>query len=553
MVSSYLIEGYRWRHKDYCRTELGVGLCEIQGKRDDQQDALAVCTQDLTGFTGLTPAVRAQVLEDTVAEMQAAYGGSYHCGSTLCSAIAWLDPANQIHIDSVNVGDSAAYLVLLDRNNQLLGCRRLTDLHNPDPNKNSKEYQRVCQSGFRPTFHNGAYRLKGSVMLTRGIGDREEERYGFSHLPDIKHDSSSLQQGQSAYVVLACDGLDRLSVSDIGKRIAHQARAKASTQAMALDLVSNAFSRSSDNISAAVFKIEDVPSSALVLDGHGDRGEVVANNVAKGFYPALQKNIHKVLEAQEKERIQRERQTKQIELIHQELAFVSNEEKIQRLKNKFISLVNVKGSFSELDQQLNRLSNEISTSYLDKVFSTTRKTFPTDASGQYSEASIDDLTCVYAYESLSVPDKESLIADIILSISIMSNDFEKKRERFKALATQLNDKIRSIEDHIALQPKHSERWAGIFTTKNQGAKTRLLTAIKLLRFDHSTIPTQANLCDYEKRKVELNALLNAYETKLTQNKSKRHLSSYNTFKATLDTREETPNLAESLQSHASVP
>lgn len=121
MISSYQIEGYRWRRKDCCRTEFDVGLCEIQGRRDDQQDALAVRTQDLTGFTGLTPAVRAQVLEDTVAEMQAAYGGSFDGGSTLCGAIAWQDrAANQIHIESINVGDSAAYLVLLDRDNQLL-------------------------------------------------------------------------------------------------------------------------------------------------------------------------------------------------------------------------------------------------------------------------------------------------------------------------------------------------------------------------------------------------------------------------------------------------
>jgi hypothetical protein len=48
------IPNYPAHKKDYACTKNDVGLCEIQEERREQQDALAVCPDDLTSFLDLT-------------------------------------------------------------------------------------------------------------------------------------------------------------------------------------------------------------------------------------------------------------------------------------------------------------------------------------------------------------------------------------------------------------------------------------------------------------------------------------------------------------------
>lgn len=537
MTTLVQIKDYQSHDTDYCRTESGVGLCEIQGKRKNQQDALAVCQHDLAAFTKFAPVVRDSILQATVAKMQADHGCALKGGSTLCGVIAWQDRAtNQIHMEGVNVGDSSAYFVFVDDKNQRINVNRLNTLHHLSPHTNPQEYRRVCKSGYQPVFNHGVYRLDCGLMMSRSIGDQRSERYGLSHQPDIIRVSQPLQEGQSAYIVLACDGLDVLydkpNEYAIAKRIANQASAKASNEAMALNLVSKAYrSGSLDNISVAVFKITEVPTSALVLDGHGDLGEVVANKIAKTFYPSLQEYTDKALVAQKDKE-------QQLKVIQQDSAQLPYEEKIQLIKNKLILLRQVTGDFLNLEENLANLKTKISTTYLNELLSINKIKFPVDASNQYSQAFIDDLKHVYAYQSLSDTEKESLIDDIFLTLEEV---FYRKKDFFTRLSSQLDKKIELIEAHIESQPMYNERWGGFFTARNQGAKNNLLRAIKRLKFNPETIPVYANDWEYTKKFKKLTELLENYERELIQNNSKRHLNSYHAFKATFNASETIPD------------
>lgn len=296
------IAGYTDKTHDYCYeitdglSDAFMGACEIQGKRRDQQDAIAFehRSRALEQFPHLTVNQRKQALDNTVAEMQRCHGQHNRYGATLCSAVAWqID--HTIHVSTINIGDSAAYLVVLAEDGAVLHASRLNTLHNPHPGKNPGEYSRTG----KPQDH----RLNG-VALSRAIGDKSAESDGLLHTPEYTDDQLNRPSlGCCAFVIVACDGLEKLvsgkrhnNISLIAQ-IIQQCRGD-SCQKMAWALVNAAYQRgSSDNISAAVFKVQQYVTSALITDGHGygksahRHGGVVSAAIAKDFYPQLARHI----------------------------------------------------------------------------------------------------------------------------------------------------------------------------------------------------------------------------------------------------------------------
>lgn len=530
------INNYRGDPKDYLKTGEGFALCEIRGNRFDQQDALAISLDNLTLFTNLSSKWRAQALKRTVATMQKDHGNHEYSGSTLCSVIAWSDCTKKtVNIDSVNLGDSSAYLVLLDSDNKLIQCERLTTPHSLDPKQNPTEYNRLRK---KITYNKGGYRLDGDLMMGRSLGDLRHEDAGLSHEPEVKHDSQSLPEGGSAYMVLACDGLDNLSEQVIGKILARQLQLKNSIAHMAFNLVAEAFSAGSrDNISVVVFEIDATPRSALVLDGHGLYGEVIAENVAECFYPSLQTHIQEAISSEENLEPQRQEQIKDIQ---RGLERLSIEEKITLVKKILEPLVKNDlgdlGTYSQLDSLITDLETRYNISSFDKYLDNIHH-YMSNTLGVFSRIDIQYLQCVYAYRSLSEDKKQTLISE---TLATATTHFAEKKRNFLALSEQVKTKILAIQTHINQQPINSSWW-GFFASKNTGAKKRLSATIKRLSFELSDRSLQEDPYECQRTlNVKMTAALAAYEENLIKNNSLRHLTNYRKLQAELKPLDITP-------------
>lgn len=274
-------------HKDdySTKTPSGIHLCSIRGGRDHQQDALSVCDcyEALDTFRSLPDLYKAKALDTTVNRLQENHASKrYYGGTTLCSAVTWQDEDNLAHAWISNVGDSMAFFVVTDTNSQVKYAKRINALHNVNPRKNSSEYARV--SKYKPLLDDNYLENPSGtsgLAVTRSIGDRIFETRGLSHTPDIYHVQRQLEQGESAFVVLACDGVENLLHPRSITRIFTNCM---TAENIAFELVRKARPKSSDNISVAFVPMGQ---SAIVADGHGLEGELVAKNIAEKFFPTL--------------------------------------------------------------------------------------------------------------------------------------------------------------------------------------------------------------------------------------------------------------------------
>jgi serine/threonine protein phosphatase PrpC len=232
---------------------------------------------------------RAQVLTKAVAQMQESYGAkAWEGGTTLCAVNTWCDDDGMANVDVTNVGDSAAYLLVIDAENKC-HVTPLNKLHSTNPEINREEHGYVADDiSYDPLC---GHRF-GALNVTRTIGDcgvAVKERYVLSHIPDINRMQFKPHVGDINLVVVVSDGVwdtVDLNGSDISRLINH----RMTTDEIALKLVSHAyFLGSPDHSSAAVVPLGE---SALVGDGHGYGGGVVARSVATNFHPVLQNTIN---------------------------------------------------------------------------------------------------------------------------------------------------------------------------------------------------------------------------------------------------------------------
>lgn len=263
-----------------------IGLVELWGHRETQEDSYALGQIKAADFTALSSDTIKKIHADTVAFLSEwillsditlrEYMGKNESisGSTQCSVLI---AKNKIYTTSL--GDSAAYLCCLDQNANVSEFRRLnTLLHNPS---SAEEALRITQQSKNST--NNAIinnRLNGQLAVSRSYGDAYFERYGLSHEPDVYIDDVVIPEGGKAFVVVACDGLTEcyarterpvLSESDIAELINMNQYENVSN--IAKVLAERAKARGSmDNISVAVTQIDPQAVDAkyiAIFDGHG--------------------------------------------------------------------------------------------------------------------------------------------------------------------------------------------------------------------------------------------------------------------------------------------
>ncbi len=274
-----------------------VGMDEQQGRRLTQEDKVLAFVLD--GFENLSVEGREKLLRETLDSMQQFHGREEAIGSTVCGVIAWR-VKNIISVCTTNLGDSVAFLIIIDRHGKPVIQRLNKRLHNP-----ATEYKRITeQTNIHPVHSDYSliWRLphplnhtEGYLSVSRAIGDTIFESTGLIHDAEFYSDQKTLAQDSKAFVVVACDGLtedDHVSEKDIAQLVAKNRALSPSKIARLLgDVAFNLGSQ--DNISVAVFSIDaELPTAAFIFDGHGD--VKVSRALSEYFYPNLYFNLQKI-------------------------------------------------------------------------------------------------------------------------------------------------------------------------------------------------------------------------------------------------------------------
>lgn len=302
-----------------------VGTCEKQGKRDNQEDALIAFV--LANYKDASPAQRNLALKNTMARIQKECGQQAKCGSTACGAIAWRE-SNNVHIDTSNLGDSTAFVVVTNKKTQQAKIRRLNKLHNPDPN-NPEAKEEVARINARfeqlkktyaadlksltpdlqktiadsiqhrkgnAIHQEGLWRYGNGISVTRALGDTTNEVFGLSHDAEITQEIIEVSVDEEVHIVVGCDGLTENNCqtpTDIALTVIINSDDPAKA---AQALVTNAIAKgSADNNSAAVFKIGTTPTGAFVFDGHS--GDLVSKAAAEKFTAVFSEEFEKAKNA----------------------------------------------------------------------------------------------------------------------------------------------------------------------------------------------------------------------------------------------------------------
>jgi serine/threonine protein phosphatase PrpC len=322
------IEGYEIKPHDYKKKVeqdgAQVGLCEIEGKRPDQEDAFSFSTKEVAFLPLLPDESIKRVFNKTFADIQEKHGNIDTIGTTGLATSAWVDPQTHTLTAWVaNLGDSTAHLVILDANGQLKEAILMNEVHDPGSETELERFdtfkwhpgmpdETTIGDLLRKDLSDGKEpRLPGGgLKLARGFGDTNVEPYGFSHKVQLHKIQRVLQPGEQAFIITSCDGLTENDILDADKigQIVRDHKDK-SPEEIAEALVNEAYKKGSgDNISVGVSLVGSKPVSIAVFDGHG--GEYVGENnehqgktaaalskeISKAFYVTLRQNLEQVMD-----------------------------------------------------------------------------------------------------------------------------------------------------------------------------------------------------------------------------------------------------------------
>ncbi len=283
-----LVERNFGHPSDRIETVSGVGVVEVRGQRPYQEDAVLVDRSNAELLAKLHPEERKKVQMEAIASLQETVKDSGFVGSTVNLTTAWTeeqkDGSKNLRISNGNIGDSTAFVIILDKDGNVTQATLVNKLHNSD---NPEEKERVeNEKGF---FMHGRVIAQGGggVAVTRDIGGIEAK--GLSRDPEITEETILIPPGGRAFVVAACDGLTERNLDEakIGALVAAKANAGASPSAIAQDLMNEAYQQgSADNISVMVAEV-DRPITLGIFDGHG--GDIVSKKIAREMPQVLMK------------------------------------------------------------------------------------------------------------------------------------------------------------------------------------------------------------------------------------------------------------------------
>lgn len=272
--------------QDYRLLVGDIGITELQGRRNAQEDRVAF--GELEDFEKLSEVEKAFVLRNTIEIIEdiiVEENLGLHQGSTLCSTVLL---GNQIYTS--HVGDSAAFVCILNKKGKTIIFKQLNQVHHPD---REDERERIETAGGKVSTHIlGIPRLMGQLALSRALGDRSFESVGLIHDAEIcipcPYIADIPPEGKG-FVITACDGLtedNKLSAENICSII--EANQTELPHIIASQLATSAFdSGVGDNISVMVTSIKSSAKQAkfmTVFDGHG--GDQIAD-VASQLYDTI--------------------------------------------------------------------------------------------------------------------------------------------------------------------------------------------------------------------------------------------------------------------------
>ena len=277
-------------HTAACR----IGFAELHGRREYQEDRIVFGF--VPDFKVLSKSQKLSVLNQTIMKLTAIIASHEmpRTGSTLCLIVT-----DENYIYTVNVGDSTAYLAVLNADDESIQFKRLNQhLHQPTE---PLERMRLEEAGKQGFIH---YKRLMGLALSRSMGDTDLEPFGLIHTPDIYTDEIIMPEKGKAFALIACDGLTEGNClaehKEIGIESIEQlmeANAKNSLEDIASILTHEAFDKgSTDNISVLITNIENrmtPPKYMAVFDGHG--GVACADLLRKNFHTVFVDEINHAL------------------------------------------------------------------------------------------------------------------------------------------------------------------------------------------------------------------------------------------------------------------
>ncbi|QMT59744.1 hypothetical protein HBNCFIEN_01111 [Legionella sp. PC997] len=292
-MSQIKIDGYNFKLPGDTKKRNGpIGLAKIQGAYGEPPKMNSQSYQEddasgetMPGFNLLSDQEQRFSLKETTRIMQQNHGNKQEVGSTLTSLVAWTDPEKkQLHGVTCNVGDSLTFFVIIGADGKVRFEKQLNRLHeNPD-------------------------REKIKIGVSRSIGDKEEEKNGLTHEPDITREVIQLEEGDRVFAIAASDGLctgnkhfqtPALTSTDIANTLSEfiAKNPDCGPDDIAEALISKGFAGgkgSTDNTVVIVAEVGEEPISILAADGHGgvtplgEKGADVSKAIAENFHSQLQ-------------------------------------------------------------------------------------------------------------------------------------------------------------------------------------------------------------------------------------------------------------------------
>jgi serine/threonine protein phosphatase PrpC len=273
-----------------------IGICEVIGKRSKQEDAVCFdAGANSKDYTMFDANEKFAVMTAAFLNLQSGFmiPALKDSGSCACVATGWIND-NNINVSASYVGDSVAYLVVLDANNQL----KSTTACNPALHdlSNNNEVDAIKSGNDRAqdaTLKPGQERLAG-LAVTRALGDADYDSFGISHKPQIESLSQTYAEGDQAFMIVVCDGaMEHLKSEGVANTYAAELGALVQAQLqnntkkpaeIAKAIEQNATNqKSGDNISVIVAPLQPGmnPVTAAVFDGHN--GNQVSKILGRDF------------------------------------------------------------------------------------------------------------------------------------------------------------------------------------------------------------------------------------------------------------------------------
>lgn len=267
-----------------------IGYAESWGRRVKQEDRVVCAKIDDVDFSQFARGETEKIFNKTIHGLQTSIVnlqlGKF--GSTFCGVVL-----NRDYIVTANVGDSAAFLFIMNEEGSVIQAEQLNSLHRPS---DEKECARLRAGNFKITddnrlellFENGKRHL---LSVSRSLGDQLYEGAGIIHTPDIYIHRPNIPVRGKAIVMVACDGLTEKGMKLTEMITLIEKHHHLPTNRIAAELVKLAAEGGVvDNTSVLVAELDTKEKQnnsrmMVVLDGHG--GDQVSQALSYWTKPML--------------------------------------------------------------------------------------------------------------------------------------------------------------------------------------------------------------------------------------------------------------------------